>query len=88
MVTTHVERVGNELVGGIWILLVSIGGLLTARLPRRLNVVGVVTALAGLVTVVPDFEAVEMVFGLGSIVWFIGVGLSLLRLREPAEVTS
>ena len=41
--------------------------------------VGIVTAVAGLVTVVPDFEAVEMVFGLGSIVWFIGVGIALRR---------
>ncbi|MFK8025074.1 MAG: hypothetical protein AB8G26_14030 [Ilumatobacter sp.] len=73
---------GNELVGGIWMLLVSIAGLLTARLPRWLNVVGLVTAAAGVVTVVPAFEVVEMVFGLGSIIWFIGVGVALLRDRE------
>jgi hypothetical protein len=79
---------GNELVGGIWILLVSIAGLLTARLPRWLNVVGVGTAVAGLVTVVPDFEAVEMVFGLGSIIWFIGVGVTLLRDGRTDEATS
>ncbi len=78
---------GNELVGGIWILLVSIAGLVTTRLPRWLNVVGVVTAAAGFITVVPAFEAVEMVFGLGSIVWFIGAGVTLLRHRELAEVT-
>lgn len=79
---------GNELVGGIWILLVSIAGLLTARLPRWLNVTGIVTAVAGLVTVVPAFEVIEMVFGLGSIVWFIGIGASLLRGGETVEITS
>ncbi len=79
---------GNELVGGIWILLVSIAGLITARLPRWLNIAGVVIAVAGLATVVPDFEAVEMVFGLGSIVWFIGVGVTLLRDRTTVEVAS
>ena len=79
---------GNELVGGIWILLVSIAGLLTARLPRWLNVTGIVTAVAGLITVVPAFEAVEMVFGLGSIVWFVGVGVALVRGGEIADVTS
>ena len=79
---------GNELVGGIWILLVSIAGLLTARLPRWLNVTGIVTGVAGLITVVPDFEAIERVFGLGSLVWFIGVGVALLRDRHTAEVTS
>lgn len=70
---------GNEIVGGIWIALVSIAGVLTARLPRWLNGVGLVAAVAGVVTVVPDFEAVEMVFGLGSIVWFVGVGIVLRR---------
>lgn len=70
---------GNELVGGFWILLVSIAGLLTARLPRWLNLVGIATAVAGVVTVVPQLEVVEMVFGLGSIVWFVGVGITLLR---------
>jgi len=79
---------GNELVGGIWILLVSIAGLTTRLLPRWLNVVGIVTAVAGLATVVPAFEAVEMVFGLGSIVWFIGAGVTLIRRHEPAQVTS
>ena len=79
---------GNELVGGIWILLVSIAGLLTARLPRWLNVVGIMTAVAGLLTVVPAFEAVEMVFGLGSIVWFVGIGVTLLRENDAVEVTS
>ncbi|MGB0112393.1 MAG: hypothetical protein WBP59_04160 [Ilumatobacteraceae bacterium] len=79
---------GNELVGGLWILLVSIAGLLTARLPRGLNVVGIATAVAGLLTVVPAFEAVEMVFGLGSIVWFVGIGVTLVRARDAVEVTS
>lgn len=79
---------GNELVGGIWILLVSIAGFATALLPRWLNVVGLVTAVAGVLTVVPAFEAIEMVFGLGSIVWFVGAGLTLLRHNELVEVTS
>ncbi len=79
---------GNELVGGIWILLVSIAGLLTTRLPRWLNITGIVTAVAGLLTVVPAFEAIEMVFGLGSIIWFIGIGITLLRSGGTAEVTS
>ena len=73
---------GNELVGGIWILLVSIAGLLTARLPRWLNVVGVITAVAGLATVIPAFETIEMVFGLGSIIWFIGIGIALIRTNN------
>lgn len=79
---------GNELVGSIWIGLISAAGFVTARLPRWLNVTGVVTAIAGVVTVVPAFEVVEMVFGLGSIIWFIGVGIALLRRSDRAGATS
>lgn len=75
---------GNEIVGGLWILLVSVAGLLSARLPRWLNLVGVLTGVAGAATVVPGFESVEMVFGLGSIVWFIGVGVVLLRRGDSS----
>lgn len=75
---------GNELVGAIWIGLVSVAGLATAVLPRWLNVVGLATAAAGLVTVVPAFEAVEMVFGVGSIIWFIGIGIALLRRNDES----
>lgn len=79
---------GNELVGGIWIGLISLAGFVTARLPRWLNVTGVVTAIAGVVTVVPEFEAVEMIFGLGSIVWFIGTGIALLRSDDRVGAAS
>lgn len=70
---------GNELVGGMWILLVSLAAWGTGRLPKGLNIVGLVSALAGLVTLVPGLSDVGMIFGLGSIVWFAWLGLVLLR---------
>lgn len=57
----------------------AIAGFSTSRLPRWLNVAGIAAAVAGVLTVIPAFEAIEMVFGLGSIVWFVGVGVTLLR---------
>jgi hypothetical protein len=75
---------GNEIVGGLWILLISIAGLLSSRLPRWLNLVGVLTGVAGAATVVPGLEPVEMAFGLGSIVWFVGVGVVLLRSHDSS----
>src|ERR671921_2866021 len=36
-----------EVVGGIWILLVTWGALLAGRLPRALNYLGVVVGMAG-----------------------------------------
>ena len=70
---------GNELVGGMWVLLVSISALRTNALPRALSITGVVSAVAGLVTVVPGLTDVGMAFGLGLIVWFAWLGATLLR---------
>ena len=65
---------GNELVGGMWILLVSIAAWTTKQLPIGLNILGVVSATSALVTLVPGLTDVGIVFGLGSIVWFAWVG--------------
>ena len=70
---------GNELVGGMWILLVSLAAWGTGRLPMGLNVLGIISAVAGLITLVPGLSDVGMVFGLGSIAWFAWTGIVLLR---------
>lgn len=69
---------GNEVLGAMWVLLVSITALRVGVLPRWVNVLGIVMGIAGLVTVVPPLEPVGAVFGLGLIVWFVRVGMSLL----------
>jgi hypothetical protein len=70
---------GNELVGGMWILLVSLAAWGTKRLPKGLNVLGIISAVAGLITLVPGLSDVGMIFGLGSIAWFAWTGIVLLR---------
>lgn len=70
---------GNELVGGLWILVVSLAAWGTGRLPTGLNVLGLVSAVAGLITLVPGLSDVGMIFGLGSIAWFAWTGIFLLR---------
>ncbi|MGH1505968.1 MAG: DUF4386 family protein [Acidimicrobiales bacterium] len=70
---------GNELVGGMWILLVSLAAWGTGRLPTGLNVLGIVSAVTGLITLVPGLNDVGIVFGLGSIAWFAWAGVVLLR---------
>jgi len=70
---------GNELVGGLWVLLVSVAAWRSRLLPTSLNVIGVASGAAGLVTLVPGLTDVGMIFGLGSIVWFAWTGIVLLR---------
>jgi hypothetical protein len=72
---------GNEVLGGVWVLGISIVALRVRLFARWVNYLGVVMGVAGLVTVVPALEEVGAVFGLGLIVWFIAVGITLMKDR-------
>lgn len=71
---------GNELVGSLWLLLLSVAALRTGMLTRALNTLGVIISIAGILTIVPALaESMIMIFGPGMIVWSIWVGSVLLR---------
>lgn len=70
---------GNEIVGGLWVLLISWSAIRSKALPSALAYLGGVIGLAGVATVVPALEDVGGMFGLGLIVWFVWVGVVLLR---------
>ena len=69
---------GNEIVGGLWILLISWAALLHHKLPKVLSYFGIAVGAAGIVTLIPALTELGAVFGLGSIVWFLWIGKSLL----------
>jgi len=73
---------GNEIVGGLWLLLVSSAAMRTGALPRALDVFGIAVSVAGILTTVPVLAALGLfgaLFGLGLIVWFVWAGVVLLR---------
>jgi len=70
---------GNEIVGGLWVLLLSWAALRTDKLQKVLNYLGVLVGLAGILTVAPNFDVLMDVFGLGQIVWFAWLGIFMLR---------
>jgi hypothetical protein len=74
---------GNELVGGLWVVLVSWTAIRARVFPAALGYLGVVTGAAGTLTVLPGLEAAGAVFGLGLIAWFTWVGLLLVRRPQP-----
>ena len=73
-----------EVVGGIWILLVTWAALLAGRHPRALNYLGVVIGLAGVLTVVPALGVLGIGFRLGEIVWFVWLGIVWFRGSRSA----
>lgn len=80
-----IESVGNalggemEIVGSIWVLLVSLAALRSETLPKLLNYFGVLISVSAMITIIPGLELVALVFGLGLIVWFAWLGIVLLR---------
>lgn len=73
---------GNEIVGGVWALVLGIAMLKTGLLPRLLGLFSLLIGLAGLSTILPfTGEVAGAVFGLGYIVWFVWVAVVFLRNR-------
>ncbi len=69
---------GNEVVGGLWVLLLTIAVLKQKEFPKFLVVLGMLVGLAGIFTIYP-MEIFTEIFGLSQIVWFIGIGIFLIR---------
>ncbi len=70
---------GNELVGSLWVLLLSFAALRSGGLSKVLNYFGVAISTAGILTIVPGLaETMIMIFGPGMIVWSIWLGVVLL----------
>ena len=85
-VTEGLGGSGGELLGGLWVLLVSVAALRTGQLPKVLNWIGVAIGAAGVVSIVPALKDLAYVFGLLQIVWFVGLGFVLLRTTpRPAD---
>lgn len=77
---------GNELVGSLWVLLISIAALRTSSFVRAFNYFGVAVSLAGLLTLVSSLaETTRMIFGLGMIAWSIWLGIVLLISSRSAS---
>lgn len=77
---------GVEVVGGAWVLLLSIAGL---RLSSRSTLawLGVLVGSCGVLTVIPPLRDLGAVFGMTQILWFTAIGVSLLRVDSSPSST-
>jgi hypothetical protein len=76
----------NEFIGGIWILLLSWAALRTGEFSRELNYVGEAVGVAGVNSIVPAVSELYIyIFALGQIVWFIWLGIAMLRSSESTS---
>lgn len=71
---------GNEILGGIWITLISLVAFQGKEFGKALNYLGLLVGVAGILSSIPPLgEVASAIFGLGQIVWFIWLGIALLR---------
>lgn len=69
---------GNEIVGGIWVLLLSIIAFKSHSFSKPLNMIGIIVGIAGILTLYP-LEIFTEIFGISQILWFLWIGVSMIR---------
>ncbi|MGB4803651.1 MAG: DUF4386 family protein [Anaerolineae bacterium] len=79
---------GNgEILGGLWTLLVSLAALRSGGLPKGLNILGLWVGAAGIISLIPGLtELLVGVFALSQIIWFVWLGIVLLRSKPSRTV--
>lgn len=87
VVTVIVESLGggNELVGGLWVLLISLAALKATIFPRGLNYLGISVGCAGVSTIYPA-EVLTEIFGITQVLWFFWLGVSMLGQRATNKL--
>jgi len=83
-ITNGLGNANGEILGGSLTLLVSLAALRTGGLPKGLNILGMLIGAVGILTIIPALTAMVAMFGLGQIVWFVWLGIVLLRSNPRA----
>jgi hypothetical protein len=75
---------GGELLGGIWMLLVSWAAFRAGEFSKAFNYLGVVIGVTALISAVPGLSLVAGLFGIGKIFWSLWLGIVMLRKNQNA----
>jgi hypothetical protein len=86
-ITNGLGNANGEILGGIWTLLVSMAALRTIGLPKGLNILGMSVGAVGIITIIPALKDLTGLFGIGQIIWFVWLGIVLLR-RHPGKTST
>ena len=81
-IETVASGLGNgngEILGGLWTLLVSVAALRAGGLPKGATYLGILAGAVGIMSILPGLTDLVGVFGLGQLIWFVWLGIVLLR---------
>jgi hypothetical protein len=87
-VTNGLGNQNGEILGGLWVLLVSLAALRAGGLPKGLNILGLLVAAVGIITLTPGLTVLTGAFGMGQIIWFVWLGIVLLRSNPGRKATN
>ncbi len=81
-VANGLGNANGEILGGLWVLLVSLAALRAGELSKSLNIIGLGVGAVGIISLVPGLtDSLVGIFGLGQIIWFVWLGIVLLRTK-------
>ena len=83
-ITNGLGNANGEILGGTWTLLVSLAALRIGGFPKGLNILGTLVGVVGILTIIPALTDFTSLFGLGQIIWFVWIGIVLLRSDSRA----
>ena len=73
----------DKYLGCLWVGLVSLAAFKNKVFPKTFNVFGLAISAAGLIgTMIPALVSISYVFGIGAIVWWLAVGIYMLRKQD------
>jgi Domain of unknown function (DUF4386) len=90
-VTTGIDY-SDKLLGCLWVGFISLVAYQSSAFPRAVNIFGLAISLTGLIgTVIPALNSVSYIFGVGAIVWWLCIGIVMLREQikvDPVTTSS
>ena len=78
----------GEILGGVMTLLISLAGIRGGLLPRILNYLGIFIGTVGIISTIPGLSELSGLFGLSQIIWFIGIGMILLKTSRKERTAA
>lgn len=76
----------GEILGGLFTLFISWAALQVNGLPKGLSYLGILVGAVGIISTVPGLSVLTGLFGMSQILWFIWLGIVLLRRSPSAAV--
>ncbi len=85
VISSALSFADGELLGGLWMVLVGVSAGKSGHFHKFLNLLAVGVGFLGILSIVPFLNILSALFGLGQLIWFIGIGISLLKGTAKAH---